>query len=141
MTSSSFRAITLPNLSSSDSASLLHHSTGTRCLRSRYRPVFEEYIQLHRTLTPRNKILSEIKEWDERLDNTLRLLESSAKSHGVPHQLTRNLSLLVHARFKQDAHVSHPKWDPGRGVGSQPSTPDSRTMALTAELDRHMTEI
>ncbi|KAG8692153.1 hypothetical protein FRC08_009979 [Ceratobasidium sp. 394] len=122
------------------SASVLHHSTGTRCLRSRYRPVFEQYFQLHRSQIPQNKRLAEIREWDERLDNTLCLLQNSATFRGLPHLLTRNLSLLVNAHLKEQAHVIYPKWDPARGTSNKSPQAENRTTALAAQLEQCMAE-
>ncbi|KAG9123262.1 hypothetical protein FRC07_015180, partial [Ceratobasidium sp. 392] len=65
---------------------------------------------------------------------------NSATFRGLPHQLTRNLSLLVNARYKEQAHASFPKWDPNRGMGKTSPQPESPTTALAARLDRYMTE-
>lgn len=133
------------------SASLLHHSTGTRCLRDRYRTAFEQYFQLHWSHKAPSKTMKEIQEWDARcmyaifskfgsnlpnkvVDNTLQLLQNSATSRGLPHQLTRNLSLLVNARSLEQAHTAHPKWDPSRGVGKKSPTINP-TASLAVRID------
>lgn len=68
------------------------------------------------------------------VDNTLQLLQNSATSRGLPHQLTRNLSLLVNARSLEQAHTAHPKWDPNRGVGKKSPT-INQTESLAVRVD------
>ncbi|CAE6466516.1 unnamed protein product [Rhizoctonia solani] len=120
------------------SASVLHHSTATRCLRTRYRPVFEHYVGLHQAQATKKRLAGVIREWDERMDNTLSLLQNSAVSRGLPHKLTRSLSQLVHSRFLEHEHTLHPKYDPNRGATKpQPPTP---TALLSDELHRMLEE-
>ncbi|KAF8608206.1 hypothetical protein BDV93DRAFT_603064 [Ceratobasidium sp. AG-I] len=121
------------------SASLLHHPTGTRCLRARFRPAFEEYLRVNWSNKAANRTTNEIQEWDTRIDNTLRFLQNSATSRGLPHQLTRNLSLLVNARALEQAHTSHPKWNPDRVVGKKSPTINP-TASLTERIDAILEE-
>lgn len=133
------------------SASLLHHPTGTRCLRARFRTAFEQYFRLHSSTKAAGRAANEIQEWDTRsmcsifdvtvsyshrktVDNTLRLLQSSATSRGLPHQLTRNLSLLVNARALEQARTAHPKWNPDRVVGKKSPTTNP-TESLANQID------
>ncbi|CEL56539.1 hypothetical protein RSOLAG1IB_07888 [Rhizoctonia solani AG-1 IB] len=120
------------------SASVLHHSNATRCLRTRYRPVFEHYAGLHQEQATNGAIGDVIREWDQRIDNTLGLLYNSAISHGLPHKITRNLSQLVHSRFLEQKHTSHPKYNPDRNVTKLP--PRSPTVELSDELHRMLEE-
>ena len=52
------------------------------------------------------------------VDNTLKLLYNSAVSRGLPHDLTKNLSLLVyrHERWWTDRYLAplSPEWNPHR---------------------------
>ncbi|KAJ1306205.1 hypothetical protein OPQ81_010914 [Rhizoctonia solani] len=120
------------------SASVLHHSTATKFLRTRYRPVFEYYIGLHQAQTTDGATAEVIREWDERIDNTLGFLQNSAVSRGLPHKITRNLSQLVHSRFLEQKHTSHPKYDPNRNATKPP--PASPTAKLSDELHRMLEE-
>lgn len=120
------------------SASVVHHSTGTRCLRTRFRPVFEQYARLHQTRPTTPEIAKQIREWDERIDNTLSFLQNSATTSGLPHKLTRNLSLLVNSRYLEQKHTSHPKYDPNRNV--KKPAPVSPTTELSEQLHRMLEE-
>ncbi|ELU42141.1 hypothetical protein AG1IA_03833 [Rhizoctonia solani AG-1 IA] len=114
------------------SASVLHHSSATRCLRTRYRPIFEHYVRLHQDQATNNTIGNVLQEWDERIDNTLRLLHNSAVLRGLPHKITRSMSQLVHSRFLEQKHTSHPKYDPERNATK--SAPCSPIDELSGEL-------
>ncbi|EUC62544.1 hypothetical protein RSOL_423190 [Rhizoctonia solani AG-3 Rhs1AP] len=117
------------------SASVLHHSNATSCLRTRYRPVFEHYVGLYQSQATKADV---IREWDERIDNTLSLLQNSAVSRGLPHKVTRSLSQLVHSRFMEQKHVLHPKYDPNRSATKPPSL--SPATMLSDELHRMLEE-
>jgi len=84
------------------SASVLHHTVATRNLRTLWKPTFSGAAQTIRRLQhsptdviEREKLENWLKTWERRMDRTLALLYTSARSRGLPHELTRNLSFLV----------------------------------------------
>ncbi|KAF7428891.1 hypothetical protein PC9H_008123 [Pleurotus ostreatus] len=84
------------------STAVLHHRGATRNLRNLYRPIFRSagaVIQEIQSCEPRSprrqKLEAWFTEWNKQIDNTLSFLYNSSVSRGLPHQITRNLGLLV----------------------------------------------
>lgn len=85
------------------SAAVLHHSSATRHLRRRLRTSFDAAAAVSHRLESSKDVEEQtrLKEWlglwNKRMDGTFALLYNSATSRGLPHKLTRNLTLLAHA--------------------------------------------
>ncbi|OSC98416.1 hypothetical protein PYCCODRAFT_1375217 [Trametes coccinea BRFM310] len=86
------------------SASVLAHPDATARLRKLWRPVFDEaanviqQIEDERTpLTTRKLLVHRYTRWEQRVDNTIPLLYSSAISRGLPHRITRNFRQMIWA--------------------------------------------
>ncbi|KAH7906627.1 hypothetical protein BJ138DRAFT_1015906 [Hygrophoropsis aurantiaca] len=103
------------------SVSVLHKPSASRRLRALWRPTFEHAAQVIRTLQNGSENPGEqeqlqiwLRIWEQRMDNTLSLLATSAQSRGLPHQLTRNLSWLrkSHATWVKDRYYAHKPWKP-----------------------------
>ncbi|KAJ7132996.1 hypothetical protein C8R46DRAFT_1140294 [Mycena filopes] len=107
------------------SASVLHQKKATTAIRKLWRPVFEDAakvttkLQAH-SLSPTHRRDLELwlQAWHLRIDNTLALLYTASKSHGVPHQLTRNLAFLARSEQLRLDSVKRPKWEPDLPSGS-----------------------
>ncbi|KAK1226595.1 hypothetical protein PQX77_010435 [Marasmius sp. AFHP31] len=102
------------------SASVLHHRIATRNLRQLWRPVFEDAAQVVKKMgkakdgQERRDLENWLGQWEKRMDNTLSILYNSAKTRGLSHQLTRNLSFLVlgeHQRLRNQER-NLPLWNP-----------------------------
>ncbi|KAJ7579008.1 hypothetical protein C8J56DRAFT_796553 [Mycena floridula] len=99
------------------SASVLHHQAAKINLRRLYRPTFEDAAQVVRRLEqkPGDPVLENwLKLWNERMDNTLALLYTSSQSRGLPHRLTRNLSLLSWGEYHRLSTELLPRWNSQR---------------------------
>jgi hypothetical protein len=122
------------------SASVLHHSAAARSLRALWRPSFDEAAHAIRQLqdgghdvAKQDRLRAWLHTWNQRssaclflvvptpscvrlpVDNTLSLLYNSAKSRGLPHRLTRNLSILRlrNADWWEKRHFSPSQpWNP-----------------------------
>ncbi|KAI0060592.1 hypothetical protein BV25DRAFT_1807237 [Artomyces pyxidatus] len=104
------------------SASVLHHHAGTRYLRPLWRPVFREAAVVVCKL--QNKAMNSLdrqrhekwlESWDRNMDRTLTFLSTSARSRGLPHRLTRNLSFLNYgfrAWQSERLYKTTSPWDP-----------------------------
>lgn len=46
------------------------------------------------------------------MDNTLALLHNSSTTRGLPHKLTRNLSLIRHIEYRTLSKQVLPRWNP-----------------------------
>ncbi|KAK7052851.1 hypothetical protein VNI00_004170 [Paramarasmius palmivorus] len=96
------------------SASVLHHTSATRNLRQLWKPVFSNAAQNIKKLEQdpsRQEIQQWLDKWEKRMNNTLKFLYNSATSRGLPHQVVRNLSLMVLAEY-QHASAKLPVWNP-----------------------------
>ncbi|KAF8634668.1 hypothetical protein AX15_000769 [Amanita polypyramis BW_CC] len=100
------------------SAAVLHHPQARRNLRRLWRPVFEagarvtkQYHDTHKA-EKRTVQLDWLKQWHQRMDNTLAMLYTSSQSRGLPHNLTRNLGYLVHAEQQRVKAYRLKAWDP-----------------------------
>ncbi|KAJ7750093.1 hypothetical protein DFH07DRAFT_746435 [Mycena maculata] len=100
-------------------ASVLHQSRATRALRKLWRPTFEDAASV--TAGLQNEALSAVnrndheiwlQSWHLRMDNTLAMLFTSSKTRGVPHQVTRNLNLLVRGEQERINRRKLPEWKP-----------------------------
>ncbi|PPQ63746.1 hypothetical protein CVT24_004255 [Panaeolus cyanescens] len=126
------------------SASVLHHPVARVNLRQRWRPIFEQGARMTREVNQQPNTesadwlrsrLASLQEWNDRMDGTLRLLYSSCKSRGLPHQLTRNLSYFVTSqrqliiRELQKAQA----WQPHN---TYPSTPLPYTKKALAAMEK-----
>lgn len=95
------------------SASVRHHPTSARNLRSLYRPVFRDTAaKLHQqhAATKASETQRELYEWNRRLDRTLAILLSSATTGGQLKRLVRNLSTLTdvyRTRVAADVSARH----------------------------------
>lgn len=151
------------------SAAVLHQPTAARALRRLYRAPFEEAASvLRRASPPSDADAAWMRTFEARsasrqslplraakltngtsaVDNTLSLLYSSARSHGLGHQLTRNLTMLSrleHHRAVQDRRVAIallPRWNPRLAPDSPEYAPhprprDKRTENKEAKRARH----
>ncbi|KAF8911634.1 hypothetical protein CPB84DRAFT_1762431 [Gymnopilus junonius] len=104
------------------SAAVLHHSQAKRNLRERWRPMFDAGAQVTHELQDRPDDASPewirarerwLRDWNKRLDGTLKLLYTSARSRGLPHKVTRNLGFMI--MYERDRIIGKlhrlPKWD------------------------------
>ncbi|KAF8508583.1 hypothetical protein BU17DRAFT_56677 [Hysterangium stoloniferum] len=97
------------------SASVLHHGPTKRTLRKLYRKTFSEARQVEDKLSstddcqPRGELEQWLVKWNQRIDNTLHLLHSSATNRGLSHHVTRNLGLLMSAYLREP---KRPVWNP-----------------------------
>ncbi|EIN06401.1 hypothetical protein PUNSTDRAFT_105383 [Punctularia strigosozonata HHB-11173 SS5] len=131
------------------SAAVLHQPTSARALRRLYRAPFEEAASvLRRPSPPSDADAAWMRTFEARMDNTLSLLYSSARSHGLGHQLTRNLTVLSrleHHRAVQNRRAAIallPRWNPRLAPNSLEYTPhppprDKRTENKEAKRARH----
>ncbi|KAH8834362.1 hypothetical protein DL96DRAFT_1456218 [Flagelloscypha sp. PMI_526] len=85
----------------SASASVLHHSSATKNLRKLYRPFFRDASStMHRLAAASpdqdsTSLIAWLKEWNIRMDNTLKFMYTSSQSRGLPHEVTANLAFLL----------------------------------------------
>ncbi|KAI0629710.1 hypothetical protein C8Q77DRAFT_303951 [Trametes polyzona] len=86
------------------SASVLAHPKATADLRKLWRPVFDNAAKTIRQLegerlpNDRHDVLTHwYLRWEERMDNTISLLYSSAVSRGLSHRVTQNMHRMVQA--------------------------------------------
>ncbi|KAF5365919.1 hypothetical protein D9758_006682 [Tetrapyrgos nigripes] len=103
----------------STSASVLHHKLARRNLRNLWKPAFVEAAKAVKELqnpstssSTRGKLEAWLDVWQRRMDNVLALLYSSSTSRGLPHQLTRNLSLIVYSEHSYASRLKTPYWRP-----------------------------
>ncbi|EAU91736.1 hypothetical protein CC1G_04504 [Coprinopsis cinerea okayama7 len=102
------------------SATVLHQPKATRHLRLIYRPVFDaasmmmhEYHRDGTNQERKEEIAKWFAVWNLRMDQTLDLLYNSSQTRGQPHEVTKNLSFLVHSekRRQWDIEFEYPVWD------------------------------
>ncbi|KAH9833530.1 uncharacterized protein C8Q71DRAFT_773888 [Rhodofomes roseus] len=107
-------------------ASVLNNGSATQQLRVLWRPGFDRAAEvLHRLQsTPlaeseRTTLQRWYGAWEARMDKTLSFLSNSARSRGLPHRVTRNMShLLWSYRFYTskvslwEHDSSRPRWKP-----------------------------
>jgi len=79
------------------------------------------------------------------MDHTLSLLYVSATSRGLPHQLTRNLSQLIHAERERLTFRQYPVWNARLAPNAREyQIPESSLKALNkdekARQARHLEE-
>lgn len=146
------------------SASVLHHPRATSNLRALWRPTFEDAVKVVKQLQefPDNskketnkKLIHWLQVWERRsqsmpqwillfaltfiilVDNTLALMYTSAKSRGLPHQITRNLGLLVLREQRRLDNSKWKAWKPQRPPDSSTYPPHKRPVkgGLQTDLD------
>ncbi|KAF9462378.1 hypothetical protein BDZ94DRAFT_1261225 [Collybia nuda] len=123
------------------SASVLHHGGAKRNLRLLWRPVFAAAARNLRDLqTGRLDTASQdtkeawLRTWEQRIDNTLALLYTSCKSRGLPHGITRNLSLLVTSERTRILASARKAWVPHL----PPTSPQYHPPQLTQKVLKRM---
>ncbi|OCH93489.1 hypothetical protein OBBRIDRAFT_724673 [Obba rivulosa] len=102
-------------------ASVLHHRPAARRLRKLWRPTFEGAVRVIRKLESSEALGHEQQRlqrwyavWEQRIDNTLSLLCTSADSRGLAHSLTKNLQQLYdqHADYQRSRLGTRSSWNP-----------------------------
>ncbi|THV06655.1 hypothetical protein K435DRAFT_644864 [Dendrothele bispora CBS 962.96] len=103
----------------STSTAVLHHKLARRNLRNLWRPVFVDAAKVSKqlqdpatSLSTRNDLQAWLDVWQRRMDNVLALLYSSSVSRGLPHQVMRNLNLLVYTEHARASYKRLPVWKP-----------------------------
>ncbi|KAK7472271.1 hypothetical protein VKT23_000392 [Stygiomarasmius scandens] len=103
----------------STSTSVLHHKLARRNLRNLWRPTFVDAAKVIKQLqnpatssTNRDHLKAWLEVWQQRTDNVLALLYSSSLSRGLPHQVTRNLNLIVYTEHVRALYKRLPAWKP-----------------------------
>ncbi|KAI0827682.1 hypothetical protein BC628DRAFT_149043 [Trametes gibbosa] len=84
------------------SASVLAHPQATSRLRHLWRPIFDDAARAVRQVESdslstdqRAAVMRWYTQWEDRMDNTISLLCSSATSRGLPHRITHNLQQMA----------------------------------------------
>ncbi|KAI9508391.1 hypothetical protein F5148DRAFT_1197020 [Russula earlei] len=108
------------------SVSVLHHRAATRRVRTLWKPTFRDAaVVIHNLQSPtletaeKERLEKWHRLWELCVDRTLSLLITSAQSRGLPHRLTRNLSLLHlgFQRYQESSHYGETQpWDPHQQV-------------------------
>ncbi|KAJ2997216.1 hypothetical protein NUW54_g7152 [Trametes sanguinea] len=103
------------------SAAVLAQPDATSRLRKLWRPVFDEaakviqQIEDEQTSTAKRELLVHCyTRWEQRADNTIPLLYSSAISRGLPHRITQNLHQMIRAN-QSIRDPTEPSKKPWRG--------------------------
>ncbi|KAJ7672073.1 hypothetical protein B0H17DRAFT_184091 [Mycena rosella] len=98
-------------------AAVLHQPRAAKNIRKLWRPTFDDGACVTAQLqaaslsaVQRSDLEIWLKTWHARVDNTLAMLYTSSKTHGLSHRLTRNLGLLVRAEQHRINRRRLPEW-------------------------------
>ncbi|EGO00811.1 hypothetical protein SERLA73DRAFT_178752 [Serpula lacrymans var. lacrymans S7.3] len=123
-------------------AAVLQHPGATSNIRRLWRPTFEGAAQVTRqlqcnsvTARERENLERWLADWENRMDNSLSLLCTSAQSSGVSHRLTRNLNRIIrsHRDWVRREYCNHRQtWRPQL----DPSSPEYLPKPIPLEGSR-----